>query len=747
MKQLKNSSCPHENNCGTQISDSNIETGLHLQTIQEKQRFEELILSISTDFIRLANEEIEEGIIQALQKIANFLEVERGFVALLHPSTKQLEVKFEWHQMGIKAVCFELEKMVFDWNSSFYQMLVNQSFLCYPNTEKMPDDCVVLKEQFRHCNMVGFLAIPIFLQNAFAGFVGFTTSTESCFLPDNSGNTLQIVGHILGNLMIRKQTYDQLNSFTHNLRELHRLKTTSYQQFEKQFADYLETGRRIFGMDTGVVSRVTKDIYHVESIVSDWIGIKAGMKFPCSWMYCSRVIEEKKTIYYNHAGEQPELGNRPDYMKITIESYIGAPIFVNDEIYGTLTFVKKTPRTQFFVKQDKEIIEMMAQGIGKLIQTKIIELEREEALQELKNSKTRYQAILENQTELICRFLPKGKPTFLNQTFLDYLAKQETDLVKFNFETFMSSDGGEFAKLLQELSSESPFMSYMHRWILPNKSVRWERWNCRAIYNNHSELIEYQAVGQDITERKIAELELEKTNEYLEEIAANLKRSNEDLRQFAYAASHDLQEPIRMISSYLQLIERRYKKKLDAEAIEFIDYAVSGAKRMQALINDLLAYSRVNTQQKPMANTDLNDILEIVLHTLKAKIKETSAYIQVADLPQVEVDTPQFIRLFQNLIENALKFKQVDRSPVVQIFANDKETHWEFGVRDNGIGIDPEFSHKIFVIFQRLHTRDEYPGTGIGLAVCKKIVERHSGTIWIDSKEGEGTTFFFTLPK
>jgi len=717
------------------------------QTIQEKSQFEDLILSISTDFISLPNREIDTGIVKGLQKLANFLQTERSFVALLNPLSKQLEVKFEWNQVGLCSVCSELQKIAFDWESSFHQILVEQEYLCYPNIKEMPNDCTSLKIQFEKCNIVGFLAIAIFLQNEFAGFVGFATSKDNCSLPTESKKMLKIIGHILGSLMIRKQTYDQLNVFTNSLRKLHRLKTTIYQNFEEQFEDYLKTGREIFGMDTGAVSRVSNDIYHVESIVSNWIGIKAGMEFPCSWMYCSKVIEEKRTVFYNHVGSIPEMQNHLGYKKLKIESYIGAPIFVNKKIYGILNFIKKTPRHQPFVKQEEEIIEMMAQGIGKLIQTKIIESEREEALQELQNSKARYQAILENQTEFICRFSPEGTPTFLNQTFLNYLANQLISLVDFNFQDFIGSKDPQFDKALKSLSHEEPFMTYIHKWELPEGEEKWERWNCRAIYNANEKLIEYQAVGQDITERKIAELRLEKTNEYLEEIATNLKRSNEDLRQFAYAASHDLQEPIRMISSYLQLIERRYKEKLDSEAIEFIDYAVSGAKRMQVLINDLLAYSRVNTQQKSMANTNLNSILEIVLHTLKAKIIDTTAIVKVDDLPMVTIDGSQFIRLFQNLIENALKFRKADLSPAIHISVNDKNNHWEFGVKDNGIGIDPEFAEKIFIIFQRLHTRQEYPGTGIGLAVCKKIIERHNGTIWIESLEGEGATFFFTLPK
>lgn len=727
--------------------DSNGEPKQPHYPLQENQSFEDLMFRLSTDSAHLTDEKMEVGIFEVLQKMAIFLQVERSFIVLTNHLSKQLEVKYEWHSEHIGGICRELLQVKFDWNESFYQILLQEQFIHFSNIEVMPEDCASLKTQFLNCKIVGFSATAIFLQNKFAGFLGFATSKTDYSLSVEGANRIKIMGNVLSNLLIRQQTYQQLNSFTHNLRQLHQLTTTSYPSFEEQFKAYLETGRQIFDMETGVVSRVTKDVYRIESVVTDWLGIKVGMEFPCSWMYCSKVINEKRTIFYDCIGDIPEMQNHPGYKRLPIESYIGAPIFVNNEVYGTLNFTRKKPRPQAFVKQDKEIIEMMAQGIGKLLETQLIEMDRAETLQELKTNKARYQAILENQTEFICRFLPTGKPTFLNQTFLDYLAEHQIDLIDFNFESFMRNETQAFAEILKGLSIENPFVTYVHHWVLPDDSVKWERWNCKAIFDNQYELIEYQAVGQDITDQKIAELSLEKTNTYLEEIAINLKRSNEDLRQFAYAASHDLQEPIRMISSYLQLIERRYKNQLDAEALEFIDFAVSGAKRMQVLINDLLAYSRVNTQQKPMTENDLNAILGIVLHTLDAKIKETGAFIQINDLPKVYIDASQFIRLFQNLLENALKFKKPDSSPVIHVFAEDKGTYWQFGVRDNGIGIDPEFAHKIFVIFQRLHTRQEYPGTGIGLAVCKKIVERHNGEIWVESEVGEGTVFYFTLSK
>lgn len=231
----------------------------------------------------------------------------------------------------------------------------------------------------------------------------------------------------------------------------------------------------------------------------------------------------------------------------------------------------------------------------------------------------------------------------------------------------------------------------------------------------------------------------------LEESIAELARSNADLQQFAYVASHDLQEPLRMIASYTQLLAKRYKGKLDTDADDFIGYAVEGASRMQRLINDLLAYSRVTTQGKVFEQVDCNQILEDVLSNLQIAIKENRAVVTHDALPVVTADGGQLGQLFQNLIGNAIKFHG-EEPPRVHVSVELRNNEWQFSVLDNGIGVDPQYAERIFVIFQRLHNREEYPGTGIGLAVCKKIVERHGGRIWMQSPIGRGSIFYFTLP-
>jgi PAS domain S-box-containing protein len=246
------------------------------------------------------------------------------------------------------------------------------------------------------------------------------------------------------------------------------------------------------------------------------------------------------------------------------------------------------------------------------------------------------------------------------------------------------------------------------------------------------------AAIRDISVRKAAELHLLQTVE-------ELNRSNEELGQFAYIASHDLQEPLRMVASYTQLLSRRYKGQLDTDADEFIAFAVDGASRMQRLIDDLLAYSRVGTKGQDLLATSSEEALEQALLNLRGAIEESGALVTHDPLPTVLADEMQLVQLFQNLVGNAIKYQDPGVPRVHISAARNSGKKWIFAVNDNGLGIDPQYFEKIFGVFQRLHGRDEFAGTGIGLAICKKIVERHGGSISVESQPGKGSTFRFAL--
>jgi light-regulated signal transduction histidine kinase (bacteriophytochrome) len=266
----------------------------------------------------------------------------------------------------------------------------------------------------------------------------------------------------------------------------------------------------------------------------------------------------------------------------------------------------------------------------------------------------------------------------------------------------------------------------------------WLFFTAAPVRDSREQIVGAVEILQDITEQKRAE-------EALKGFADNLRRSNEDLERFAYSASHDLQEPLRTMVIFTQLLERRYREQMGADADEYISFIVDAGKRMQDLIDDLLEYSRVTTRGVELKETDAETVLNGVLANLHSSIVENGATVTHDPLPQVMADSSQLQQVFLNLISNAIKFRR-EEPPEIRISAHRLDRMVRFSVRDNGIGIDPQYFDRIFVIFQRLHSREKYPGTGIGLALAKRIVERHGGTIWVESEPGKGSTFHFTMP-
>ena len=235
-------------------------------------------------------------------------------------------------------------------------------------------------------------------------------------------------------------------------------------------------------------------------------------------------------------------------------------------------------------------------------------------------------------------------------------------------------------------------------------------------------------------------------NNRLKHRADELAASNVELERFAYIASHDMQEPLRMITSFLQLFKKKYEDQIDETAEQYIHFAVDGAERMKKLIMDLLQYSRVGSNKEDFETIDTNNLLKEVVNVFLTHIDETKATITVEELPGIKANKTQLFQLFQNLIGNALKYHG-EEPPVIHISGKEEENHFAFSVQDNGIGIKPIFFEKVFVLFQRLHHKNEYSGTGIGLAICKKIIEKHNGRIWVESEPGKGSCFYFTISK
>jgi PAS domain S-box-containing protein len=285
-----------------------------------------------------------------------------------------------------------------------------------------------------------------------------------------------------------------------------------------------------------------------------------------------------------------------------------------------------------------------------------------------------------------------------------------------------------------------------YRVVWPDGSTRWLSSLGRLQRGGDGTPLGIQGVIMDITGRRQVE-ELKLAQEVERQRTAELLRSNQELQQFAYIAAHDLQEPLRMVASYTQLIAQRYKGRLDADADDFIAFAVDGARRMQMLISDLLAYCRVETAGKAPAEVESREAFDEALRNLEGAIADSGAEITCDPLPLVMADRVQLVQLFQNLVGNAIKYRTAERPEIHVSARRGRPNEWIFSIRDNGIGIDPKYSERIFLMFQRLHSRDEFSGTGIGLTLCKKIAERHGGRIWVEPNPGPGSTFHVSLPE
>ena len=365
---------------------------------------------------------------------------------------------------------------------------------------------------------------------------------------------------------------------------------------------------------------------------------------------------------------------------------------------------------------------------------------RRQAQEALRESEVRYRLLFAQAAVGIKRMDVEGRMLEVNDKLCDILGYSRPELLQLSLTNVTHPDdlAGEQIQLGSMLAGQIDNYSIEKRCLRKDGSIIWVKVTSSLPSVTDPSDQWWISVVEDITNRKQAEDALNLTT-------AELARSNKDLEQFAYIASHDLQEPLRAVAGFMGILKKKYHDKLDDDARKYIDHAVEGAERMQALINGLLAYSRVGTRGGDLKPMSMQTAFDAAINNLQVAIGESNAVITHDELPDITADAAQMTQLLQNLIANAIKFRG-NGLPEIRLMARHEDQHWVFGVRDNGIGIESQYFERIFLIFQRLHTRIQYPGTGIGLALCKKIVERHAGRIWVESEPDCGSTFYFTIP-
>jgi PAS domain S-box-containing protein len=472
-------------------------------------------------------------------------------------------------------------------------------------------------------------------------------------------------------------------------------------------------------------------VWHNPAVnVAEFETITRQATFPPGVGLPGRVWSSGKPAWIPDVTRDSNFPRAPVATKVGLHGALGFPICRGSEVLGVMEFFSSR------IEQPDEDLLQMLSAIGSQI-GQFIERRQMEAA--LRDSEALYHSLVETLPINILRKNLQGRVTFGNQRYCDTMGKHLYELMgKTDFDLFPKALAEKYVADDRKVIETGQIFEDVEKHQNPKGEKLYVHVLKAPVLDASGTVVGTQTIFWDETERKRAE-------EALAETAEDLERSNRELELFAYVASHDLQEPLRMVASYTQLLARRYKDKLDGDAREFITFAVDGAIRMQKLINDLLMYSRVGTKGKPFEATDGESVFHAVISNLKIAIQESGAVVTHDPLPTVLGDTVQLIQLFQNLIGNAIKFRGKE-PPEIHVGVGKKGDEWIFSVRDNGIGIDPQYFDRIFVIFQRLHTRDEYPGTGIGLAVGKKIVERHGGRIWVESEPGKGATFFFTMP-
>lgn len=448
---------------------------------------------------------------------------------------------------------------------------------------------------------------------------------------------------------------------------------------------------------------------------------------PPSWQYPE--LAGARIVVRDREARSESFLETPFRQKSTLYLYGKPAGFVE------VSYSKQTPPLDEgpFLKEERNLIDAVAERLGHVIERMETEKELRESRRKLAESEVLFREFFELGTVGMAVVSPDKKWLRVNQRLTEILGYPQEELLDMSWPEIthpddVESDVQRFGRLI---SGEVDSYSLDKRFVHKNGSTVHTSLHVTAVRKNDGSVDRVLAHVVDIGDRIVAE--------------KVLRRSNQDLEQLAYVASHDLREPLRKISNFTELLARKYRGRMDEKADRYIHYIVDGADRMQKLIDDLLVYSRVGRFELNRVRTEIDTLLDKVLSDLEPLVEEHDAVIERSPLPALPADPGQISRVFQNLIQNAIKFRS-ERRPVIRIRAEQGDNEWIFRIADNGIGIDEFNTDRVFVIFQRLHTREEYPGTGIGLAVCKRIVERHDGRIWVESQPGSGSEFVFTLP-
>ena len=659
------------------------------------------------------------------------------------------------------------------------------------------------------------------------------------------------------------------NIYSSMLAKLNELNLTSFNSTEQLLSAHLKAGCEILNLETGIVSEIKEGVYRIRSVSSPYETFKSGDTFDVNQTYCQKVVETQKTFSSVHIGQDKELKGHPCYQNSGLETYIGTPIWLGPQFYGTLNITSKSIRLTPFSKNEIDFVEILARAISHKVQVERELMEQRTLISALRETRKNLEAVIDSSPNGIAILNESGTITMCNKTFEHIFASErasnepdeplEDDLQGRGFGSLITSYlpsfdeielDGELTNKVRKMNNISgvdragnmvPVSLTISKMIAQGspatmltvedlshvKSVEDRFWSVfrnagfgMALVGPNGEIKEFNQsllafLGYTSVELKnqnfhdllnpiyqeaqahalksltsgklrVYEAEVQFTTKLgkkswgrscislmrkrdgtpslfiwqIEDITARrqaqeeltqksieLQRSNEELQQFAYVASHDLQAPLRHVSSYVGLVTKKLDIESDDQLKKWVGFILDGTSKMKQLISDLLLYSRVNGGSVPFEKVDLDEIIRQTVEIINTSREGQKINFHLSHLPTIVCRKTHIVQVFQNLIDNAIKFISPGVPPEITISFVENPTHWQFIVSDNGIGIDSEQRKRIFQVFQRLHGEDKYPGTGIGLSICKKAVELHGGTIWCENNQPNGTTFCFTIDK
>ncbi|MCL9783332.1 response regulator [Vibrio sp. S4M6] len=581
-----------------------------------------------------------------------------------------------------------------------------------------PDDTWIYQTHWDNC-LVGELAhceATIRLR-CFDNTYCWVRMTGNVTLRGKRGEPLKIAG-LLEDVSAKKQEELALNDF-------YALTLNSQLSHSDKVNQLLKLGVQYFGLDIGLISHIEEDCYQVLHCEPEGY-ITSGQFFGYEETYCSYVFGSSEVKAW-HDAASCDMSAHPWFQKQELSCYIGTTVLVNGEPYGTLSFLKKSPRQSVFTEQEKMLLRLMAQWLGS-------EITRQHNLNALQESKDFLSLMQESIPDYIFVKDETYRIVQANEAFLSLYPDDIRDTVigSTTIESYSEDEAREF--LANDRQALQVGYSEVEETIrFPNEATRiLQTKKVRFTASNGKRFI--LGIARDITEIKQSHVEV--------------LRSNQELERFAYIVSHDLQEPLRMVANFTELLEKHYSDEFDERGLEFMGYIVGGASRMQELVKSLLTYARVGHSAENIESVDLNNLKETIESNLFESIKQTNAIIEwPASMPTITATPARMLSVFQNLIGNAIKYRKSFTTPHIIISVDRQLDNWVFCIKDNGIGMKQEYSHKIFEPFKRLCRKEEYAGTGMGLAICRQVIEELGGRIWVTTSLGQGSLFYFSVPQ